>query len=274
VKFIYNVASGEGSVYVCAESELSLRIVDNHPVLTLGRTVGMCGVAIAVIDQSFWRPLEVHNGGRLLSVYNARPAAPQYQTLWNPDYVTVREAVANRLDLAAYVRVFQTLADGEWPTRVQGELASDNYFTVLSASPLVGRFFGGGDGYTISVELIKLVSERRASFAAKDSRDIRSGCPTQRHECCECGCAHEQPDGADDAHGIERLDFEKYPPQQARRNHCGPHADEDAHRGEPTCLRGDHPAHRRRRRTECHTDGDLSSALADRCREDRIQAGR
>jgi hypothetical protein len=52
--------------------------------------------------------------------------APQYQTLSYPDYVSVREGVATRLDLAAFIRVFQTLAEGEWPTRIQGELVSGN----------------------------------------------------------------------------------------------------------------------------------------------------
>jgi hypothetical protein len=93
-------------------------------VLTLGLTIGVCGLGVAVIDGSFWRPLDVNNGRDLLTVYNARPAAPQYQTLSYPAYVTVRDALAPRLDLAAFVRVFQTLADGQWATRVQGELDS------------------------------------------------------------------------------------------------------------------------------------------------------
>jgi predicted permease len=114
-------------------------------VLTLGVTVGVCGLSVAAIDESFWRPLNVNNGRDLLTVYNARPAAPQYQTLSYPDYVAVREALATRVDLAAFVRVFQTLADGQRATRVQGELVSGTYFSVLGASPLVGRFVGPDD---------------------------------------------------------------------------------------------------------------------------------
>ena len=114
-------------------------------MLTLGLTIGVCGLGVAVIDESFWRPLDVNNGPDLLTVYNARPAAPQYQTLSFPDYVTVRDALAPRLELAAFVRVFQTLADGQWATRVQGELVSGTYFSVLGASPLAGRLLGRDD---------------------------------------------------------------------------------------------------------------------------------
>ena len=114
-------------------------------VLTLGLTVGVFGLAVAVIDESFWRPLAVSSGRHLLTLYNARPEAPQYQTLSYRDYMTVRDALATRLELAAFVRVFQTLADGQWATRVQGELVSGNYFSVLGPSPLVGRFFGPDD---------------------------------------------------------------------------------------------------------------------------------
>src|SRR5215208_5230273 len=102
-------------------------------MLTLGVTIGLCGLALAVIDESFWRPLNVNNGRDLLTVYNARPAAPQYQTLSYPDYVAVREALATRVDLAAFVRVFQTLADGQRATRAQGELVSPSTSSITSA---------------------------------------------------------------------------------------------------------------------------------------------
>jgi predicted permease len=114
-------------------------------VLTLGLTLGLFGISVAVIDDTFWRPLRVEHGDRILTLYNARPSAPQYQTLSYPDYVNLRDAVKDRVDVAAFFRVFQTFGGGEWPSRVQGELVSGNYFEVLGATPLAGRFIRPDD---------------------------------------------------------------------------------------------------------------------------------
>jgi hypothetical protein len=110
-------------------------------VLTLGLTIGLFGAVVAVIDETFWRPLRVGNGDRLLTLYNARAAAPQFQTLSYPDYVTVRDAAQRRVDVAAFVRVCQTfggdsfLASGLLGGWLYGVAARDAFvFTVV---PLV-----------------------------------------------------------------------------------------------------------------------------------------
>jgi hypothetical protein len=96
-------------------------------VVTLGVTVAMCSVAVGLLDETFWRPLMFGNGERLVTIYDTRPSAPQFQVLSYPDYTTVRDRLHDGLELAAFFRVFQTLTGGDWPTRVQGEIVSGNY---------------------------------------------------------------------------------------------------------------------------------------------------
>jgi hypothetical protein len=49
--------------------------------------VAVCTMAVGVVDQAFWRSNGVDDASDLLTVYNRRAAAPQFQTLSYPDYV-------------------------------------------------------------------------------------------------------------------------------------------------------------------------------------------
>ena len=99
----------------------------------------------APIDQAFWRPADAARGGELVTFYSSRPSAPFYQTLSYPDYVDIRDRLRDRVELAALVRVENTLGGGEWPTRAWGELVSGNYFSVLGTRPFAGRLLGPDD---------------------------------------------------------------------------------------------------------------------------------
>ena len=113
-------------------------------MLTLGITVAIGTIAVGAIDQAFWRPA-AGAGGELVTFYNSRPSAPFYQTLSYPDYVDIRDRLRDRVELAALVRVENTLSGGEWPTRAWGELVSGNYFSVLGTRPFAGRLLGPDD---------------------------------------------------------------------------------------------------------------------------------
>ncbi len=108
-------------------------------VLTLGVAVAVCTLAVGVVDQAFWRPATADRGGDLLTIYNRRVAPPVFQTLSYPDYESLRGRLQDDVDLAAFVRIANTLGGGTSPARVGGELVSDNYFTVLGARPFTGR---------------------------------------------------------------------------------------------------------------------------------------
>ncbi len=114
-------------------------------VLTLAMAIAVCSVAAGTMDQMLWRPLDDDRDGRLVTIYNTRAEAPGFQVLSYPDYVDVRDRTSEALDLAAFVRISQTFAGKEWPARVQGELVSGNYFSVLSTRAYRGRLITAED---------------------------------------------------------------------------------------------------------------------------------
>jgi len=114
-------------------------------ILTLAVATAIGAVAIGVVDATFWRPLPFDRGDRLLTFYNRRAAAPQFQVLSGPAYRDIQDRLRGAADVAAFVRIMPTLG-GDQPTRLQGELVSDNYFRVLGATAFLGRLPDGQDG--------------------------------------------------------------------------------------------------------------------------------
>jgi len=111
-------------------------------IVTLGVAIGSSTIATGALDSAFWRSIHTSNGSSLLTFYNTRAAAPQYQTLSYADYTMLRDRLRERVDVAAFFRTFNTLEGIAQPTTIQGELVSDNYFSVLAASPFAGRLIG------------------------------------------------------------------------------------------------------------------------------------
>jgi putative ABC transport system permease protein len=107
-------------------------------ILTLGIAIAIGAVAIGVVDAMFWRPLPYDRGEQLLTFYNGRAAAPHFQVLSGPEYRDVQDRLRGAADVAAFVRIMPALS-GDQPTRLQGEIVSDNYFRVLGAASVLGR---------------------------------------------------------------------------------------------------------------------------------------
>src|SRR5262245_21797126 len=130
---------------VAARFLLKSRTSTAIAILTLGVAVGVCTIALGVVDQAFLRSSQGARGHELVTIYNSRPAAPQYQTLSYPDYTELRDRLKRGVDLAAFVRIEGTLAGGEWPVRVMGELVSGSYLPVLGAKAFTGRLLNPDD---------------------------------------------------------------------------------------------------------------------------------
>jgi predicted permease len=129
---------------------LKRRTSTSIAALTLGMAIAVCSMAVGVVDQAFWRAIGVDRGSELVTIYNRRASAPQFQTLSYPDYVDVRDRLTGAADVAAFVRIANTLGGGDWPTRASGELVSDNYFEVLDARPYAGRLLSAAPGGAVS----------------------------------------------------------------------------------------------------------------------------
>ncbi|HEY2434690.1 MAG TPA: ADOP family duplicated permease [Vicinamibacterales bacterium] len=111
-------------------------------VVTLGIAIGSSTIATGALDNAFWRSIHTSNGSSLLTFYNTRAAAPQFQVLSYGDYATLCDRLRDRVDVAAFVRTFTTLEGIAQPAYIQGELVSDNYFGILAAAPFTGRLIG------------------------------------------------------------------------------------------------------------------------------------
>jgi len=114
-------------------------------VITLALAVAVGAGTLGVLDETVRRPLKSPAGDRLVTLYNTRAAAPQFQALSYPDYTALCDGLEPRLALAAFVRVFHALDAGGRVTRLQGELVSGNYFSVLGARPARGRLIAPAD---------------------------------------------------------------------------------------------------------------------------------
>ena len=120
-------------------------------VLTLAIAIAACTLAVGILDRMFWRPLEAGRG--LVTLYQQRASAPSFMVLTGPDYRSAREALTGEIDVAAFVRVPQTLGGGDAPVRVSGELVSDNYFDVQGARPSLGRWLTVADERAAAADL-------------------------------------------------------------------------------------------------------------------------
>jgi len=169
-------------------------------VLTLGVAVAVCTIAFGLVDQAFWRPLAFDRQEALVTVYNSRPGAPGFQVLSYPDYSALRDRLRDGFDLAAFVRMEQTLGGpasdrressrargggatrafmNDAPVRARGELVSDNYFDVLAAKPFAGELLKTGDARTSTAPVVILSHDlwrrRFASDPTVVGRPIRLG---------------------------------------------------------------------------------------------------
>jgi predicted permease len=120
-------------------------------ILTLAVATAIGAVALGAIDATFWRALPFEHGERLLTFYNTRAAAPQFQVLSGPEYRDVQDRLRDAADVAAFVRIIPTLG-GDQPVRLQGEIVSNNYFKVLGATAFLGRLPGGRDDDQFAAE--------------------------------------------------------------------------------------------------------------------------
>jgi predicted permease len=135
-------------------------------VLTLTIAIAVCTLVLGALDESLFRPVAVAAKGELITLYNARNAAPSFQTLSYPDLSMIRQALGDTADVAAFVRVFDTISGGTAPRRLQGELVSANYFDVLNATTLIGRMPAGA---STDIESAIVISEElwRTEFGGR-----------------------------------------------------------------------------------------------------------
>lgn len=119
-------------------------------VLTLGLGAGVNGVMFSLVDFLMLRPLDhVREPGRLVHVEDA---------INYPSLLAMREQ-SRSLDFAAYTHRTLSLGRGEEAQRVSVEFVTQNYFDLLGAIPLLGRWFVAGEETPLVLSAVAVISE-------------------------------------------------------------------------------------------------------------------
>jgi predicted permease len=120
-------------------------------ILSLALGIGANTVAFSVVNALILRPLPLPSSKQLVSVQPRNGTNHSF-----PNYRDLRDRNDVFSGLAAYRITMMGLDTGGSSQRVWGYLATGNYFEVLGATPLLGRFFGpaedrdrGGSPYAV-----------------------------------------------------------------------------------------------------------------------------
>ena len=135
-------------------------------VLTLALGVAGSTLVAGLLDQAFVRPLPFAAGHELVTLYVT--SGPEYSAMPYPDYREFRTALEDTVDLAAFCRVFMTVAGGSFPERHEGEMVSGTFFPVLGVRPALGRLIGPADNVVPGGQRVVVLSDFlwRSQFAA------------------------------------------------------------------------------------------------------------
>ena len=109
-------------------------------ILTLGFTVGLAAAVFSVFDAVLVRPLPYGDPARLLMPHTYSAQGYTQPAAW-PEYKFWREQGARVLDIAAYSPGSANLQAVGDPVPAYLVGATDNFFSVLAAEPLLGRTF-------------------------------------------------------------------------------------------------------------------------------------
>ena len=135
-------------------------------MLTFALGVAGSTLVLGLLDQAFVRPLGFAGGRELVTLYVT--SGPEYSPMPYADYAELRTALDDTVDLAAFCRVFMTVAGGAFPERHEGEMVSGAFFSVLGVRPALGRLVGPADNLVPGGRRVVVLSDFlwRSQFAA------------------------------------------------------------------------------------------------------------
>ncbi len=113
-------------------------------VLTLGLGIGANTAIFSVVNAVLLRPLPYENPSRLVAVGEVRPDGSR-NTVSYQNFLDWRQASDAFQSLALFRDKAFNLAGAGEPERLIGALVSADFFRVLGATPLAGRYFANGD---------------------------------------------------------------------------------------------------------------------------------
>jgi predicted permease len=126
----------------------SLRMLRKSPsftaaaVLTLALGIGANTTIFGLADALLFRPFPVAEPGRLVVLMRQMVEQSDYYSSFSyPDYQDLRGQTRALSSLAAFDSISVSIAMNGEATRIDGEIVSGNYFSVLGIRPALGRAF-------------------------------------------------------------------------------------------------------------------------------------
>jgi putative ABC transport system permease protein len=105
--------------------------------LGIGATTGVFSLVEAVL----FRPPPVPAADRVVAVYSSGANGTGYSATSYPDYEYFRDHTQMLSGAAAYLRIDVSWSMGRHPEMAGAEVVSDNYFSVLGITPVLGQPF-------------------------------------------------------------------------------------------------------------------------------------
>ena len=134
-----------------------LRMLVRKPLLTIGISlslalgIGANSAVFSLVDAVLFKPLNVGNPSRLVSIYTSDYSGAQYGGSSYADLTDFRDKTNVFESLAAFVEISTTLRSENQFERVHGLLLSPNYFDLLGVKATQGRTFLADEDRTLVV---------------------------------------------------------------------------------------------------------------------------
>ena len=111
-------------------------------VITLALGIGANTTIFSLADALLLRPFPVAEPGSLVSFLRQKVDEPNYYSSFStPEYQDFGEQSKSFSGLAVYCPVTVSMTLNGEALRIDGEIASGNYFSVLGVKPALGRTF-------------------------------------------------------------------------------------------------------------------------------------
>lgn len=136
-----------------ADAKYAIRVLRKRPgfalaaTWTLGIGIGAATTIFGLFDAAYLRALPYPDADRLVALWQDHRdrGGPAEERFNPPDFESVRERSHSLESVAALVGWSPTLTGTDRPERLHGLMVSHEYFGLLGARPVVGRFFSPGD---------------------------------------------------------------------------------------------------------------------------------
>ncbi|MGD1080503.1 MAG: ABC transporter permease [Candidatus Sulfotelmatobacter sp.] len=148
------------------DARYALRQVRKSPgftavaVLTLALGIGANTAIFSLVNSTLLKPVPAENSNQLASIFFGDPEGHGLSNHSYADYLDYRKDSGDVLSgLAAYTTLPANLVVGQATERINVGLVSDNYFSVLGVTPIIGRAFLPEENSKPGGDFIAVISE-------------------------------------------------------------------------------------------------------------------